>query len=192
MTVDVMLDLETLGDSPGCVVLSIGAAAFNDAAILSTFEARIDARSCQRAGLTINADCVMWWLRQDQAARDALLQAPVVPLHDALTQFADWLSSLGGCVHLWSQGPSFDAAVLGVAYRAAGLPVPWKYWNERCVRTILDLTGIHTRDFHQPGDVPHAALSDALVQARAVQEALRRVRSQRAPAPTAPTEAATA
>jgi hypothetical protein len=170
-----MLDLETLGETPGCVILSIGAAAFDSTAILSTFEVRIDARSCQRAGLTINADTVMWWLGQSEGARTALLSGAAVPLPDALAQFTGWLATLASPVRLWSKGPSFDAAVLGVAYRAAGLPVPWKYWDERCVRTILDLTELNTRDYHEPGDIPHRALSDALVQARAVQEAMRRI-----------------
>jgi hypothetical protein len=39
---DVMLDLETLGTVPGCVILSIGAVAFDSMTVRATFEVLID------------------------------------------------------------------------------------------------------------------------------------------------------
>jgi hypothetical protein len=172
---DVMLDLETLGTTPGCVILSIGAVAFDSTTVLATFEAHLDARSCQRAGLTIDADTVMWWLGREEAARAALIHGPAIPLHDALAQFTLWLNAGERTIRLWSKGPSFDAAVLGAAYRAAGLVVPWDFRQERCVRTILDLTGVDGGDHREMGEPRHQALADALAQTRAVQEALRRI-----------------
>ena len=172
---DVMLDLETLGTTPGCVILSIGAVAFDSAAVLSTFEVHLDPRSCQRAGLTIDADTVMWWLGREEAARIALIQGPAIPLSAALAEFAAWLNPGERPIRLWSKGPSFDAAILGAAYRAAGLVVPWNYQDERCVRTVLDLTGVDGGDYREMGEPRHQALTDALAQTRAVQEALRRI-----------------
>ena len=169
----VMLDLETLGKVPGCVILSIGAVAFDSLTVQSTFEAHIDVRSSQQAGLTIDADTVMWWLRQDDAARQTLLRAEVISLNIALLQFADWLRSR--TTRIWSKGPSFDAAILGAAYRAVKFDVPWDFRNERCVRTVLDLTGIDTSSYRNAGETRHHALTDALVQTRAVQAALQRI-----------------
>jgi hypothetical protein len=172
---DVMLDLETLGTMPGCVILSIGAVAFDSTAIHATFEALLDPRSCQRAGLTIDADTVMWWLGQEEAARAALIRGSTMSLNAALTEFTSWLNPGERTIRLWSKGPSFDATVLRAAYRAADLVVPWDFRQERCVRTILDLTGVDGGDYREMGEPRHQALSDALAQTRAVQEALRRI-----------------
>ena len=172
----VMLDLETLGSAPGSVILSIGAVAFTQTDIVHTFETAIDARSCQRAGLRIDADTVMWWLKQGEDARQALLTADAVPLHAALTLFSEWLA-FDRCVTLWSKGPSFDAVLLASAYRVTGLPQPWEYRNERCVRTILELAGIEVKEYRRDGETRHHALTDALVQARAVQAAMKLIQT---------------
>lgn len=169
-----MLDLETLGKTPGCIVLSIGAVAFNPTEILTTFEVHILAESCERAGLTMDASTVMWWIGRDADARDAMLKANAVPIGVALPRFSDWMYRLGPHTRLWSKGPSFDAAILRAAYHAAGQEPPWEFRNERCVRTILDLANIDsTAPFRGLGEPRHDAIMDALVQARAVQEAMR-------------------
>lgn len=175
---DVMLDLETLGTRPGCVVLSIGAVAFNQTEILSTFSVNIDARTSQRAGLRIEADTVMWWMGRDEAARQSVLNGPTEELSVALLRFNQWLVPRGTPVRLWSKGPSFDAVILRSAYIAAGMDPLWDFRNERCVRTILDLAGIDgTRGFREDHETRHDAAIDALVQARAVQAAMRRIQT---------------
>ena len=168
-----MLDLETLGPRPGSVILSIGAVAFGSTELTGTFEVNIDPRSCQRSGLTIDGDTVLWWFRQSDVAR-AAVQLDPEPLSVALDRFTRWMEDKQPC-RLWSKGPSFDAAILAIAYRSQGLAVPWEYWNERCVRTVLDLAGIDVATYRETDDTRHRALTDAMVQARAVQEALRRL-----------------
>ena len=37
---------------------------------------------------------------------------------------------------MWGNGATFDNVILANAYRGAGLPVPWKFWNDKCYRTI--------------------------------------------------------
>jgi 3'-5' exoribonuclease Rv2179c-like domain len=152
-----MLDLETLGTTPGCVILSIGAVAFDSTAVFSTFEVLIDPRSCQRAGLTIDADTVMWWLGQEEAARAAFFQEPAIPLNVALEQFSFWMNASERPARLWSKGPSFDAAVLAAAYRAVRLDVPWDFRQERCVRTILDLMGVDASNYRETRDTSSGA-----------------------------------
>jgi hypothetical protein len=172
----VMLDLETLGSTPGSVILSIGACAFDATDIVSQFHVHISAASCQRAGLTLDASTVLWWMGQSEMARRAVLDADPKQLDVALMLFDTWLRPpFGDAVHLWAKGPSFDCAVLAAAYRAIHRAPPWDFRNERCVRTILALTGVQTKQFSDPNRVRHDALSDALVQARAVQEAMKRI-----------------
>jgi hypothetical protein len=175
----VMLDLETLGTAPGSVILSIGAVAFDTTCMVHSFDVHIDPRSCQQAGLTLDADTVLWWMGRSGAARDAVVHplTPPVPIAVALQQFTLWFCRFTPPVMVWSKGPSFDAAILAAAYRACDLPVPWNYRDERCVRTVLALAGMDhdTAHFRQPEEVRHDALADAMTQTRAVQEALRRL-----------------
>jgi len=52
----VMLDIETLGVSPGCVILSLSAVEFdiNTGELGESFNMGIDIKSCVDAGLTID------------------------------------------------------------------------------------------------------------------------------------------
>jgi DNA polymerase III epsilon subunit-like protein len=54
----VMLDLETLGHTPGSVIVSIGAVKFGGGKILDTFYHRIDAQSCVEHGLKMDVSTV--------------------------------------------------------------------------------------------------------------------------------------
>lgn len=173
MPMNVMLDLETLGHAPGCTILSIGAVAFDKDTIHAQFALAIDARSCERVGLRIEADTFMWWLAQSRDAQEALLRSESVALTDALVRFAIWFKRVARPVVMWTKGPSFDAAILAAAYRATGLDTPWHFRDERCVRTALDMMGVDPRAFGDPDRVRHDALGDALAQTAAVQQALR-------------------
>jgi len=185
----VMLDLETLGAVPRCAILSIGALAFDGDQPVPLnqepiFHAHIDVRSSQRAGLMIDGQTFMWWLKQSDAARNALLQAETQDLHTVLARFSDWVR-WSQVARIWAKGPSFDCAILAAAYRAAGMEVPWDYRRERCVRTVLELGGVDGRDavWGVENRISHDALSDAMAQAAAVQEALRRIRGERTALP---------
>lgn len=168
---DVMLDLETLGTVPRCVILSIGAVAFDHDTLGETFHRHIDVRSSQRAGLMIDGATFMWWLRQSDAARQELLTAQTGDLASVLEQFAVWMKPYAAA-RIWAKGPSFDCTILAAAYRAIGMTPPWDYFRERCVRTALDMAAIDdTAAFRAASDVAHSALGDAMAQARAVQRA---------------------
>jgi hypothetical protein len=166
-----MVDLETLGTMPGSVIVSLGALEFMPAG--SSFYALIDATSCQQLGLRIEAGTVMWWLGQNEAARQALIETPGEPITGVLGAFADWMAAVrgGGDLRLWAKGPSFDASLLRSAYRAARMEAPWHYAEERCVRTVLELAGVE----RAADGVQHHALDDARRQAVAVEAAMARM-----------------
>lgn len=163
---DVMIDLETMGTTPGSAIVSIGACFFDRAigAIGDTFEASISLKSCVAAGLTLDPDTVMWWLGQSDAARGKLTGTTGRPLADELFSFAGWLRRVAtGPVRPWGNAASFDCGLLAEAYRAAGMDIPWKFWDERCYRTLKE------ENKHVPyvrTGIPHHALSDAISQAQ--------------------------
>lgn len=154
-----MLDLETLGNKPGSVIVAIGAVKFGGGEILDSFYERVDAESCEAIGLQMDVSTVLWWMKQSDAARNEITQ-PGGKLSEVLMRFSSWLKDPD--VEVWGNGASFDNVLLSDAYDRARLPRPWKYYNDRCYRTVKSLrpdvplprTGTH-----------HNALDDAKSQA---------------------------
>jgi len=58
-----MIDLETMDNRPTAAIASIGAVWFEPSGswIGRTFNMHVDLVDCQRHGLTIGADTVLWW-----------------------------------------------------------------------------------------------------------------------------------
>ncbi|MBX3480126.1 MAG: 3'-5' exoribonuclease, partial [Caulobacter sp.] len=163
----IMLDIETLGTRPGCVVLSIGAVVFDPVTgeTGETFYRNIMRASCEHFGLVADPDTVAWWAALPEAARAALMPDQI-GLFDALTELnAFWRAQAGD--RLWSQGPSFDPVILQAAYDATGLPAPWRYNAARDTRTVHDLAGF-TPDKTRAS--LHNALEDAKAQAADVHQ----------------------
>lgn len=166
----IMVDLETLGTEPGSVILSIGAVHFCHGEILHSFQATVTPESCVALGLKADPGTMMWWLKQSDAARQALLdgQQGAAAIVAVLDDFKRWLAQRAegdwGRVKLWSNGASFDGVLLAAAYRMAGLQTPWKYSGERCYRTVKALHP-EVEETAREG-THHDALADATHQAR--------------------------
>lgn len=159
-----MIDIETLGTNPGCVILSIGAVEFHSEGITSEFHAHIDPRSACNAGLTIEPDTVMWWLGQTQEAQKKLVEADTVSLHDALEAFVDTFEWKD--LRVWANGASFDFPILKAAFDAVGRSIPWAYYNETDYRTLKNIVGKSVFDtLRVSPTTAHDALADARAQA---------------------------
>lgn len=166
-----MIDLETMGVSAGCAIMSIGAVEFDpDSQTLGrTFYRVIDLQSCLDAGLRIDARTLYWWMEQSNQAREALSKDKE-PFRDVLEAFTRWLDPT---TLIWSHGLTFDLPVLQAAYEKAGLVTPWKFRNARDTRTIFDLSGVK---MGVGAGTYHNALDDARNQADAVIEAYQKLR----------------
>lgn len=185
----VMIDLETMGTTPGSAIAAIGAVFFNPIGTLppldqmahdAKFYRSVDLGSCQRAGLTLDAATVQWWLQRPKDIVEAILHAPT-HVSVALLAFRSFLMAGGQTADIvvWGHGAAFDPPLLEAAFRAADLPLPWEYRNIRDTRTLFDLAG------GVKVDNDHHALRDAWNQARAVQAAIARVRVEPDAAPEA-------
>ena len=168
-----MFDLETLSKRPTAAIASIGACRFDPRgnSLGETFHLHVSLENCTRHGLHLDADTLLWWLSQNEAARRALIagQEEAAPLVTALDAFAEFITGSGPEAEIWCNGNSFDLPILANAYHAAGMPVPWHFWQERDLRTLkalnkgarIERAGVH-----------HTALDDACHQARLVQHIL--------------------
>jgi hypothetical protein len=173
MTIHYMIDTETLGTQSTSVILSIGAVCFDPTTgyIGSEFYQNIEPTSCQKAGLTIDASTVTWWMDQSEEARKALT-SDRVSLDAALLGLSQFLNS-DSDLRIWAHSPMFDVVILEHACRAVGQKQPWGYRDPRDTRTIFDLAGVNLADF--ASGTYHNALDDARNQAKAVCEAYRRL-----------------
>ena len=169
----VMIDLETMGNVPGSVIVAIGAVAFDvetgGSEAPSHFYRTISLQSCLDVGLTVQGSTVEWWLRQGDAARGALLLDQKT-IFEALEDFSKWFPA-GAPV--WGHGAIFDVSIIEAAFRAAMFEIPWGYRDSRDTRTLFSLVGQKVGK----GGVAHNALDDAIVQAQAVIEAYAKLRA---------------
>jgi hypothetical protein len=142
-----MVDLETLGTVPGCVILSIGAVAFDPMTgqMDEGFYTVIHRPTCTEAFLTVDPATEAWWRNQGAEARVVLEQSQdkkcAVPLRAGLAMLNDYLNKHGGKrnARLWGNGADFDNAILSCAYDAVNMKPGWEFWNNRCYRTLKNL-----------------------------------------------------
>lgn len=160
MKTQIMLDLETLGNRPGSALVAIGAVKFGNGEILDEFYRRIDAESCVQLGLEMDTSTVMWWLKQADGPRLEITQ-PGKHLCEVLMDFSQWVADPDA--EMWGNGAAFDNALLAAAYHVAARKAPWKFWNDRCYRTMKNL---HPEVPMERGGEHHHALDDARDQAR--------------------------
>jgi DNA polymerase III epsilon subunit-like protein len=159
MKTQVMLDIETLGKKPGSVIVAIGAVKFGNGQVWDTFYERVDPESCVALGLRMDVSTVMWWMLQNDAARQEITQ-PGWTLSEVLMRFSRWIGDREA--EVWGNGASFDNVLVCDAYDRARLPRPWKYFNDRCYRTVKNL---HPEIEIKRGGTHHNALDDAKSQA---------------------------
>ncbi|WP_339140668.1 3'-5' exonuclease [Pseudoalteromonas galatheae] len=172
---DVMLDIETMGQGPRAAIITIGACFFDPMTgdIGAGFEVSVDLSSSAML-CEMDASTVLWWLEQDDEARQKLLAHDVLPLAEALGEFDQWVSQIENfkARKIWGNGATFDNAIVRNAFDACQMKTPWPYFGDRDVRTIVDL-GRRLFNFDPKTDMPfegtrHNALDDAIHQAKYV------------------------
>ena len=157
----IMIDIETMGTRPNAPILSIGACRFTPEAIEDTFYRRINLQSSVDAGGIIDADTLLWWLKQSDAARLEITQ-PDTTLRSALEDFATWVTRDQDLQGVWGNGASFDNVLLTEAYKRLGMSAPWPFRLDRCYRTIKNQL---PAPYVQEGEA-HNALDDAVAQTK--------------------------
>ncbi|HAL3794483.1 TPA: exonuclease [Escherichia coli] len=166
-----MIDLETMGKNPDAPIISIGAIFFDPQTgdMGPEFSKTID---LETAGGVIDRDTIKWWFKQSREAQSAIM-TDEIPLDDALLQLREFIDENSGefFVQVWGNGANFDNTILRRSYERQGIPCPWRYYNDRDVRTIVELG--KAIDFDARTAIPfegerHNALDDARYQAKYV------------------------
>ncbi|QSA05285.1 3'-5' exoribonuclease [Escherichia coli] len=169
-----MIDLETMGTNTNAPIVVIGAVFFDPQTgeIGPVFYIVISLTDAMNTGAVPDGGTIEWWLKQSSEARAAIL-TDQVKLKDALSQFRKFINEYSDekFVQVWGNGATFDNAILRTSYERLDIPCPWRYHNDRDVRTIVELG--KTIDFDARTVIPfegvrHNALDDARHQAKYV------------------------
>ncbi|MEC5288539.1 3'-5' exoribonuclease, partial [Escherichia coli] len=169
-----MIDLETMGTNTNAPIVVIGAVFFDPQTgeIGPVFYIVISLTDAMNTGAVPDGGTIEWWLKQSSEARAAIL-TDQVKLKDALSQFREFINEYSDekFVQVWGNGATFDNAILRTSYERLDIPCPWRYHNDRDVRTIVELG--KTIDFDARTVIPfegvrHNALDDARHQAKYV------------------------
>lgn len=179
-----MVDLETMGKKNNAPIVAIGAVVFDPStgSIGESFYKVVCLESSVNWGAVIDPSTVIWWLKQSSEARSAIVNDDAIPLQDALLQFREFVSDnvAGGSkkAQVWGNGASFDNSILRSSYDCIAEDYPWEYWNDRDVRTMVELG--QAISFDPKTTIPfegsrHNALADAIHQARYVSAIWQRI-----------------
>jgi hypothetical protein len=157
-----MLDIETMGNESFSSILSIGAVEFDieTGKTGKEFYVNVDLQSCMDLGLIVNASTIMWWMQQNEQARKDLVKKNALSIQKALLEFLEFCNK---DYEIWGNSARFDCGILQNAYNKAGIPIPWDFRKERCVRTLVSFAPEIKYNYNSIGTA-HNAIDDCKFQ----------------------------
>ncbi|KAB0549775.1 3'-5' exoribonuclease [Pseudomonas argentinensis] len=171
-----VLDLETLGKGPNAAIATIGCVRIENGVIGDGLYIRVDVDSAIGFGGETDASTIDFWLRQsEEAQREIHHGFNRVKINNALIQLADFIdrpAAIYGETYVWGNGATFDNVIISTAFQRAHVPRPWPYWNDRDLRTIVQLYPEAKKSVPFVG-LKHHALDDAMHEARILVAALK-------------------
>ncbi|EMC8779825.1 3'-5' exoribonuclease [Providencia rettgeri] len=177
-----MLDLETMGTKPTAAIVAIGAVFFNPETgeLGSRFYKVIKlSSSMMHEDTTVDAETIIWWMKQSSEARSEIITGGT-SIISALRELSEFIneSSISSSLKVWGNGSSFDNVILRSTYERYDRTAPWMFYNDRDIRTIVDIGRSFDFDpkVNMPFDgVQHNALADAIHQAKYVSAIWQRI-----------------
>jgi len=163
----ISIDIETLSTEPDGVILSIGACVVGTD---MTFHTYCGIGRQLLNGRTISKDTHNWWLsRPKEQFESEVCAVEKKTLSDALLSLHAFIdSTTDGNGLIYSKG-SMDIYMLEHAFRQYDLEIPWKFWNVRDLRTLMEAAKIDVKNLPFTNDDAHNALADAIYQAKIIE-----------------------
>jgi hypothetical protein len=141
-----MLDLETLSTRHNARILAIGAVLFDEEGVFEKFYTPVKVPNPDRLGkmktpFDVSTATMEWWSEQSEEAQAVFWDPDAVDIEVALEMFSDWLTTNTdpAQVRVWGNGADFDNPTLATAYDIMGFKAPWRFYNNRCYRTVKNL-----------------------------------------------------
>lgn len=161
---NVMVDIETLGTKSNSVIISIAAVAFdiNTAEVGPNFYSTVCIQSCIDRGFDVTGSTIIWWLGQGDKAQKAI-SIESTPIDKVIRYLCDYFEDLPDDVKVWGNSARFDLGIIENAFIKCNKKIPWDYYNERDVRTLVSLCPEIKKEMVFDGP-KHHALYDCLHQ----------------------------
>lgn len=169
---DVMLDIEAFGKCENKLIVQIGACYFDRATgeIGRTFKMNIDPIDAERKGFKIDADTVLWWMQQSDAARASVVADPKLPIIEVFNALNEFLKDAG---QIWSHS-TYDFVSITQTYSVLGIKPLFGFRTARDIRTLMDMFKVTVDKVSREG-VHHDALADCFHQVKYCMEAFKKM-----------------
>lgn len=144
--IDIMTDIETLGNKTDSTIIQISAIAFNieTGEIDNTFNEIVDITKIDNIKLT--GSTLKWWFNTDKDLLAKILNEGTLSSEEVLTKFHAWITNIQSHhnvgkenVYFWGKGILFDNKMIQHQLESIGLDYPIFYRNDRDVRTLIEL-----------------------------------------------------
>lgn len=191
-TQHIVLDIETLGTEITSVILSAGLCRVMYNTHTGRYEVASEQdclytvfRTVEQliAGRTVDLATQQWWSDKSPEAQAVIQQSMLATRPDSvsLSQVANFITmvtdqktpayvevsirQLESDTVIWGRGPRFDNNLLGHFFVQMFGHEPWKFRNDRCLRTIDDMMISHCT---HKNECWHHALHDAIHEAHSL------------------------
>lgn len=140
-----MIDIETTGQNPGCKVLSLGAYGFNRDGNAVEFYCKFDAGKQDADGLTDeHATMEDFWAKQSREAFEEAFSGKTAPA-EGIGEFKIWFlknfsTEYEDRFRVWACGLDFDFPILKQFFKVYGYAFPWPFWTQYDYRTIKNVS----------------------------------------------------
>lgn len=160
---NLMIDIETLGTKPGCVILSISAVWFDieTGKTQDVFHQNISTHDSVKQGLKIDVETFMWWMQQSKEAQNKVVELrDLRSLKNTIIRFSQFIyNNTSKDVKVWGNSSRFDLGILEAAFNLFDIETPWKHYNERDVRTLVSFAPEIKKQTKFEG-IPHYGIDD--------------------------------
>lgn len=153
---DIMIDIETLGRRNDAAIREVGLVAFkNDGTILDSVQLCVANGVWNTHHRTFCGETILWLMKEG-----SLDMSENCSSYEMLTDKINEFFKKHNCKdsHVWSKG-HMDLEVIKDLYEELGKPLPWKFWQPRDMRTILDFCKDVIKCPNRPA---HRAVDDAI------------------------------
>lgn len=165
---ELMIDIETSGQNPGCKVLTIGAFGFDRDGKQVEFYRRFSVMKLLEEGFKDDVATMDWWRTKDKEVFNEAFAGTADP-KEGIADFKAWCyenfkMGKNDGFKAWCNGLDFDFPILKAFFAHFGFHFPWKFWDQYDYRTVKNLFPI-IKDSERNGEA-HNALEDAKAQMR--------------------------
>lgn len=177
-----MIDVESLGTDPGSLIVSFAIVPFNLQTMFTyqpAFLANISMESSYRKGMKTKADKLRTWIMNKDGRSEQRKELFVNDrdVTDVMVDAAAYISMFGADVYVWSKD-MLDLILMKDYFRACRIKTPWRYYRERCVRTVADFDPeLRKEAENEVSNIQYSPFNDCMVQI----EYVRRIINQKGP-----------